>query len=114
MLCYFRWVAAEFKLLSRIGHLFFPLDFPDGKHNVQMATILPPPSKKQKTADAKRAQEQQDIDSIPENLGSVRIQFHDAATGTITGPPVSVPVSDATTKNIELILNTLLGNVRLF
>jgi ribosome assembly protein 4 len=79
-----------------------------------MATILPPPSKKQKTADAKRAQEQQDIDSIPENLGSVRIQFHDAATGTVTGPPVSVPVSDATTKNIELILNTLLGNVRLF
>ncbi|KAI9771923.1 MAG: hypothetical protein M1839_002706 [Geoglossum umbratile] len=75
-----------------------------------MATILPPPSKKQKTADAKRAQEQQEIDAIPDNLGSVRIQFHDAATGAVTGPPVSVPVSDATTKNIELILNTLLGN----
>jgi ribosome assembly protein 4 len=78
-----------------------------------MATILPPPSKKQKTADAKRAQEQQEIDSIPDNLGSIRIQFHDATTGAVQGPPVSVPVSDATTKNIELILNTLLGNVGL-
>ena len=81
--------------------------------NAQMATILPPPSKKQKTADSKRAQEQQEIDTIPDNLGSVRIQFHDAATGTAAGPPVSVPVADATTKNIELILNTLLGNVNL-
>ncbi|KAI9772291.1 MAG: hypothetical protein M1840_001040 [Geoglossum simile] len=75
-----------------------------------MATILPPPSKKQKTAESKRAQEQQEIDTIPGNLGSVRIQFHDAATGTATGPPVSVTVSDATTKNIELVLNSLLGN----
>ncbi|KAI9674462.1 MAG: hypothetical protein M1817_001800 [Caeruleum heppii] len=72
-----------------------------------MATVLPPPSKRQKTATATRAREQQDIDSIPDNLGSVRIQFHDHATGLSAGPPVSVPVADATVKNLELLLNKL-------
>ncbi|KAI9788487.1 MAG: hypothetical protein M1833_002919, partial [Piccolia ochrophora] len=75
-----------------------------------MATVLPPPSKRQKVAAATRAREQQDIDTIPENLGSIRIQFHDHATGTTTGPAVSVPVADATVKNLELLLNTLQGN----
>lgn len=77
-----------------------------------MATVLPPPSKRQKTALAVQAREQQEIDSIPENLGSVRIQFHDHATGQRTGPPISVPVVDATVKNLELLLNTIQGNVR--
>ncbi len=77
-----------------------------------MATVLPPPSKRQKSAAAVRAKEQQEIDTIPENLGSVRVQFHDHATGNPTGPSVSVPVVDATVKNLELLLNTLQGNVR--
>ncbi|KAI9662194.1 MAG: hypothetical protein M1829_006176 [Trizodia sp. TS-e1964] len=76
-----------------------------------MATVLPPPTKRQKTAAATKAQEQQDVDTIPENLGNVRIQFHDSVTGKLTGSPVSLPVAQATVKNLEVLLNTLLqGN----
>ena len=75
-----------------------------------MATTLPPPSKRQRTATAKLARDQQEVDTIPENLGSVRVQFLDRATGQSAGPPVSVPVRDATVKNLELLLNTLLHN----
>lgn len=76
-----------------------------------MATVLPPPSKRQKTALAAKAKQQQEIDRIPEDLGSVRVQFRDHATGEPTGPPVSVPVVDASVKNLELLLNTIQGNV---
>ena len=77
-----------------------------------MATVLPPPNKRQKSAAATRAKQQQEISGVPDNLGSVRIQFHDHATGLSAGPPISVPVVDATVKNLELLLNTLQGNVR--
>ena len=76
-----------------------------------MATVQPPPSKRQRTATALKAREQQAIDAVPDNLGSVRIQFHDHATGRTAGPAVSVPVVDATVKNLELLLNSLQGNV---
>lgn len=76
-----------------------------------MATILPPPSKRQRTAVAELARTQQDVDTIPDDLGSIRVQFLDQATGQSAGPPVSVPVRDATVKNLELLLNTLQGNV---
>ena len=78
-----------------------------------MATVLPPPSKRQRTALADKAREQQDIRTIPDNLGSVRVQFVDQATGTLTGGAVSIPVVDATVKNLELLLNSLQGNVRM-
>ncbi len=77
-----------------------------------MATIVPPPGKRQRTAIADKAREQQDIDVIPDNLGSIRVQFYDQATGQSSGPPVSVSVADATVKNLELLLNTLQKNVR--
>ncbi|KAI9764821.1 MAG: hypothetical protein M1835_007495 [Candelina submexicana] len=75
-----------------------------------MATVLPPPSKRQKAAIAERSREQQDIDGIPENLGSIRVQFYDQSSGLATGAPVSIPVADASVKNLELLLNTLQGN----
>ena len=74
-----------------------------------MATTLPPPNKRQRTATAKTARDQQEVDTIPGNLGSVRVQFLDRATGQSAGPPVSVPVRDATVKNLELLLNALLN-----
>jgi hypothetical protein len=77
-----------------------------------MATLYPPPSKRQKLAQAEKAREQQEIESIPSDLGSVRVQFYDQATGQPTGPAVSVPVADANVKNLETLLNTLQGNVR--
>ncbi len=76
-----------------------------------MATVLPPPSKRQKAAVAAKTREQQDIDKVPDNLGSIRVQFQDHATGLAVGAPVSIPVVDATVKNLELLLNTLQGNV---
>lgn len=76
-----------------------------------MATTVPPPSKRQRTAIAEKAREQQDVDTIPDNLGSIRVQFLDQASGKSAGPPVSVPVRDATVKNLELLLNTLQRNV---
>lgn len=78
-----------------------------------MSTVLPPPSKRQRTAAAERAREQQEIQAIPDKLGSIRVQFFDQGTGRSTGAPVSIPVVDATVKNLELLLNTLQGNVSL-
>ncbi|KAL9117159.1 MAG: hypothetical protein Q9187_006307 [Circinaria calcarea] len=75
-----------------------------------MATVIPPPSKRQRTAIAERAREQQDVKEIPDNLGSVRVQFFDQATGKSTGGAISIPVADATVKNLELLVNSLLGN----
>lgn len=76
-----------------------------------MATIIPPPNKKQKLA-AETAK-QEDIASrlIPEGLGNVRVQFIDHSTGASTGAPISVPVSQANVKNLELLLNSLQGQV---
>lgn len=79
-----------------------------------MATVIPPPSKRQRTAVADRAREQQDVKAIPDNLGSIRVQFFDHATGKSTGGAISIPVADATVKNLELLVNSLLGNVCTF
>lgn len=76
-----------------------------------MATIAPLSSKRQRTAVAEKAREQQKIDTIPEDLGSIRVQFIDQATGQASGAPVSIPVADATVKNLELLLNTLQRHV---
>ena len=76
-----------------------------------MATVLPPPSKRQRVAAAETAKTQQEIDTIPPNLGSIRVQFYDQTSGKPTGGPVSVPVADASVKNLELLVNSLLGNV---
>lgn len=76
-----------------------------------MATVLPPPSKRQRTTIAAKAHEQQNVDTIPSDLGSVRVHFFDQSTGQSTGAPVAIAVADATVKNLELLLNTLQGNV---
>lgn len=76
-----------------------------------MATVLPPPSKRQRTAIAEKARQQQEIDSIPEGLGNVRVHFINQSTGEPTGAPVSIPVANTTVKSLELLLNTLQGNV---
>ena len=77
-----------------------------------MATVLPPPSKRQRTDAADRAREQQDIEEIPRDAGSLRLQFFDETTGLPIGQgPILVPVADANPKNLELLLNTLQGKV---
>lgn len=76
-----------------------------------MATVAPPPSKRQKLEASEKARTLADFVNIPENLGSIRVQFVDQSTGGVTGPVVAVPVQDATVKNLENLLNTLQGNV---
>ena len=76
-----------------------------------MATVLPPPSKRLKTEQQNKARAQQDVETIPADLGSIRVQFNNQSNGEYSGAPISVPVANATIKNLELILNTLQGNV---
>lgn len=72
-----------------------------------MTTLVPPPSKRQKLEAAERARNPAEIETIPENLGSFRIQFVDQSSGKSTGPVVSVSVKDATVRNLESLLNTI-------
>lgn len=76
-----------------------------------MATVLPPPSKRQKLAADIEKKEQVERDRIPDDLGNVRVQFVDQATGKVTGAPVSIPIAQANVKNLELLLNSLQGQV---
>ncbi|KAI0995508.1 Ribosome assembly protein 4 [Podosphaera aphanis] len=75
-----------------------------------MATVIPPPTKRQRTEASERAREQQDIEEIPTDAGSLRIQFYDETTGLPIGDPTQVPVADANPKNLELLLNSLQKN----
>jgi ribosome assembly protein 4 len=72
-----------------------------------MTTQYPPPTKRQKRAQAEYTSQQQEIDAtIPD--GTVRIRFVDQATGeTGTLPVLTVPISQASTKNLEILLNEL-------
>jgi len=76
-----------------------------------MATVLPPPSKRQKLAAENDAIERAESVRIPEGLGSIRVQFVDSASGQSTGGPVSIPIGQANIKNLELLLNSLKGQV---
>jgi len=77
-----------------------------------MTTVLPPLSKRQRLEKWEKSKEQQDINDVPADAGSLRLQFVDERTGTpIGGGPVLVPVADATPKNLELLVNKLLGHV---
>lgn len=77
-----------------------------------MATIVPPPSKRQKIAAVEKASRAAEESRIPEDLGTLRVQFVDRNTGQATGPAVAIPGNDATVKNLETLLNTLQNNVR--
>ncbi|KAK5050887.1 hypothetical protein LTR84_003446 [Exophiala bonariae] len=75
-----------------------------------MATIVPPPSKRQKLAAIDKAERAAEDARIPDDLGNVRVQFIDQSTGKPAGPVVAVPVKDATVKNLETLLNSIQGN----
>lgn len=76
-----------------------------------MATVPPPPSKRQKLAAETAKAEALEATRIPENLGSVRVQFADSTSGHATGTPISIPIAQASAKNLEHLLNDLMGNV---
>jgi hypothetical protein len=76
-----------------------------------MATVLPPPSKRQRLETSEKTRIKAEADEIPEGLGSVRVQFIDQSTGKGTGPTVAVSVTNATVMNLETLLNSIQGNV---
>ncbi|RLV91412.1 Ribosome assembly protein 4 [Spathaspora sp. JA1] len=69
-----------------------------------MATVIPPPSKKQK----KEAQKVRELDLVPEGLANVLIKFQASDTGESTGGSIRVP-GGITEKQLEELLNNLQG-----
>ncbi|XYA01755.1 ribosome assembly [Meyerozyma guilliermondii] len=69
-----------------------------------MATVVPPPSKKQK----KEAQKVRDVDIVPADLPHVMIKFQASDTGDSVGGSLRVP-GGITEKQLEQLLNQLLG-----
>ncbi|KAK7681023.1 ribosome assembly [Cerrena zonata] len=69
-----------------------------------MATLVPPPSKKQK----KEAQQVRDVDLIPEDLPNVLIKFQASDTGESVGGSIRVP-GGISEKQLEQLLNQLNG-----
>lgn len=77
-----------------------------------MATIVPPPSKRQRREEVERTTTQADISQIlPPDHGSFKARFIDADGQQMTDV-IEIPLSDATEKNVSLLLNTLLGRDR--
>lgn len=80
-----------------------------------MATVLPPPSKRQRLAAEARARvEEEERTTIPDNLGRVRVRFHDHTSGEPTGPAVYIELKDATVKNLEILANNIDGHEAAF
>lgn len=76
-----------------------------------MATVLPPPSKRQKRENLERTQTQQDVTALTEGpAGSFKARFLDS-DGNQMADVIEVPLADASEKNLSLLLNTLLARV---
>lgn len=77
-----------------------------------MATVVPPPSKRQKREDLERSQIQQDVTVAAAGpAGSFKARFLDG-DGKQMADVIEVPLADASEKNLSLLLNTLMARVR--
>ncbi|KAG7146813.1 Ribosome assembly protein 4 like [Verticillium longisporum] len=77
-----------------------------------MATILPPPSKRQRREELERTTIQQDVTAVaPGEDGSFKARFVDG-DGKQLAEVIEVPLADASEKNLSLLVNTLLDKVR--
>ncbi|TQS32026.1 hypothetical protein Golomagni_07671, partial [Golovinomyces magnicellulatus] len=75
-----------------------------------MATIVPPPSKRQRREDLEKSRLQQDVTAAAGPVGSFKARFVDP-DGNAT-EVVEVPLADASEKNLSLLLNTLYARDR--
>jgi ribosome assembly protein 4 len=76
-----------------------------------MATVLPPPSKRQRREDIERTQTQQDVAPLlATDLGSFKANFVDG-DGNQLADVIEINFADATEKNVSTLLNTLLERV---
>lgn len=76
-----------------------------------MATVIPPPSKRQKREQLEKTQTQQDVTAASGPAGSFKARFLDS-DGQQMANVIEVPLADASEKNLSLLLNTLLMRVR--
>ncbi|KAK7696999.1 ribosome assembly [Diaporthe eres] len=77
-----------------------------------MSTAVPPPSKRQRREQLERTTTQADVSAIlPPDNGTFKARFVDSDGNQMTDV-VEVPLSDATEKNVSLLLNTLLQRDR--
>ncbi|KAI1264272.1 soluble quino protein glucose/sorbosone dehydrogenase [Xylariaceae sp. FL1019] len=76
-----------------------------------MATVLPPPSKRQKREALERSQIQQDVTSKAIEAGSFKARFVDP-DGNSLADTIEIPLADATERNVSALLNTLLEKDR--
>lgn len=85
--------------------------FPSNPHTPPflstMATVVPPPTKKQKRLAAELSSTPAAPDIIPS--GTIRVQFVDRATSTPTGPAVSLSLDQSSVSHLELLVNSLQG-----
>lgn len=77
-----------------------------------MATVFPPPSKRQRREGLQRTQVQQDVSATNGPAGSFKALFLDGDGKQVTDNVVEVPLADASEKNLSLLVNTLLARVR--
>jgi ribosome assembly protein 4 len=75
-----------------------------------MATVAPPPSKRQRREALERSQTQQDVTPPTIEAGSFKARFVDG-DGKQMADVIEIPLGDATEKNVSLLLNTLLERV---
>lgn len=76
-----------------------------------MATVLPPPPKRQRREEIERTQVQQDVSPLlATDLGSFKANFVDGDGNQMTDV-IEINFADATEKNVSMLLNTLLGRV---
>lgn len=76
-----------------------------------MATVAPPPSKRQRREEIERTQTQQDVAPLlATDLGSFKANFVDS-DGNQMADVIEINFADATEKNVSALLNTLLGRV---
>ncbi|KAI8635456.1 Quino protein amine dehydrogenase [Xylariaceae sp. FL1651] len=76
-----------------------------------MATVLPPPSKRQRREALERSQIQHDATSTTVEAGSFKARFVDSE-GKELAETIEIPLADATEKNVSSLLNTLLQRDR--
>ncbi|KAK9773933.1 hypothetical protein SCAR479_09574 [Seiridium cardinale] len=76
-----------------------------------MATIAPPPSKRQRREALERTQLQADVTPAPIEAGSFKARFVDSDSNQLA-EVIEIPLADASEKNVSLLLNTLLGRDR--
>lgn len=79
-----------------------------------MATLLPPPSKRQRIEQSQVSKTQQDIDLAlvvgADDAGSIRLQFRDKTTNKATGAPIVIALKDANVKNLTTLANQFNGS----